>query len=89
MAELGDDPVDEGLRDELGATREVRGPLPDGDVDVGEASLAEDGALDVVGSSLGLLEDDSLGRHADGQKERTFSSPALAQPTAVMAVNPC
>jgi hypothetical protein len=72
MAELGDDPVDEGVEGrELGAnTREARRPLPDGDVDVGEAGLAEDGALDVVGSGLGLLEDDSLGRHADGQKER-------------------
>jgi hypothetical protein len=72
MGELGDGPVDEGVEGrELGAnTREVRRSLPDGDVDVGETGLAEDVVLDVVGSGLGILEDDSHGLHADGHKER-------------------
>ena len=46
-----------------------------------QAGLAEDGALDVVGSGLGLLEGDVLGATpVMGQKERTerVSSPALA-----------
>ena len=40
MGELGDGPVDEGVEGrELGAnTREARRPLPDGDVDIGEAA---------------------------------------------------
>ena len=73
MAELGDDPVDEGAEGwEIGAnTREARRPFPDGDIDVGEAGLAEDDALDVVSSGPGLLEDDSLGCYTGGQKERS------------------
>ena len=74
VAELSDDPVDEGTEGRelgAGARREARRALPDGDVDVGEAGVGEDGALEVVGSGLGLLEDDSLGRHTDGQKEWT------------------
>ena len=72
MCELGDGPVDEGVeRPELGADiREARRPLPDGDVDVGEAGFAEDNVLDVVSGGLGILKDDSLGLHADGHKER-------------------
>ena len=92
VAELGDDPVDEGVEGRnLGATRKVRGPLPDGDVDVGGAGLAEDGALDAVGRGLGLLEDDSLGATPMIVRRRGqngISSPALAQLMPVMAVNP-
>ena len=50
-----------------------RGLLADGDVNVGEAGLVDDGVLDVVGRSLGLLKDDSLGRHTDGQKEHALA----------------
>ena len=71
------------LRDECLVPPEFCSLLADGDVDVGEAGLVDDGVLDVVGRGVGLLEDDSPGRHTDGQKER-----ALAQPMAVMAVNP-
>ena len=61
MAEFSDGPVNEGGEGrELGVkTGEGRRPLPDGDVDAGEAGLAEGGALDVVGNGLGLLEDDT------------------------------
>jgi len=93
MGELCDGPVDEGVKGrELRANnREARSKLPDSDVDVAEADLAEDGALDVVGSGLGILEGDSLGLHADGYKDlaERILSPTLAQPKPMMAVNVC
>ena len=73
VAELCDDPVDEGPKDGIMELPEkVHGLLASCGVDVGEADLADDGALDIVSSGLSVLEDDSLGRHADdGQKEWT------------------
>ena len=70
MVELGDG-VDEGIEGpELRATtREGRRPLSDSDVDVGEAGLAEDRALDVVGGLLCGLEGERVGRHADDHEE--------------------
>ena len=71
MAELGDR-VNEGIEGrELGATAgEARRPLADRDIDVGEAGLAENDTLYVLGSGLGHLKGDSHGRHADGYQER-------------------
>ena len=71
VAELGDG-VNEGIEGwELGATAgEARRPLADGDINVGEAGLAEDDTLYVLSGGLGLLEGDSHGRHADGHQER-------------------
>lgn len=72
VAELGDRPVNKGVEGrELGAnTREACRPLPDGNANVWKAGLAKDGALDLVGSGLSILKDNSLGRHVNGHKER-------------------
>jgi len=72
MGELGDGPVDEGVEGlQLGAdTREARLPFPDGNLDLGEAGLIKDGALDVVGSSLGIVEGDRVRLHTDSHEER-------------------
>ena len=85
-AELGDDPVDEGVEGrDLGATRKVHGPLPDGDVYVGEAGFADD-THDVTGRGLGLAPHRcSEGANGTGSHLQRW---ALAQPMPVMAVNP-
>ena len=72
MGELGDNPVDEGVEGlQLGAdTREACLPFPDSDLDLGETSLIKDGALDVVGSGLSIVEGDRVGLHTDGHEER-------------------
>jgi hypothetical protein len=68
---LGDDPVEvrvEGLQ--LGAlTREARLPFPDSNLDLGKADLIEDGAFNMIGSGLGIVEGDRVELHADGHKD--------------------
>jgi hypothetical protein len=75
--ELGNGSVDKGVEGlQLGAdTREVRLPFPDGNLDLREFGLIEDGALDVVSGGLGIVEGDRVGLHADGQEERTEGFP--------------
>ena len=74
VAELGDDPVDEGLRDGiLGRSKSSWSTL-------GEAGFADDGTRDVVGRGLGLARANGTGSH--------LQHWALAQPMPVMAVNP-
>jgi len=83
--------VDKGVEGlQLGAyTREAHFPFPDSNLDLREFGLIEDGALDVVGSSLGIIEGDRVGLHADGQEERTewfhipLVSPAKAHDSSV------
>jgi hypothetical protein len=59
VAELGDLPVDEGIEGrELGAGAGVhpRLPLAEGNGDVRETGRVDDGALDMVGSGLDVVE---------------------------------
>ena len=70
MPELGDG-VEEGVEGwkVRTAAREGRRPLSDSDVDVGEAGLGEDRALDVIGGFLCGLEGERVGWHADDHEE--------------------
>ena len=88
MAELGGGVNEEIEGRELGATAgEARRPLADGDIDVGEAGLAEDDTLYVLGSGLGLREGDSHGPMVTRSGQKGVFSPTLAKPKPVIVVH--
>lgn len=70
MPELGDG-VEEGVEGwkVRTAAREGRCPLSDSDINVGEAGLGEDHALDIIGGFLCGLEGERVGWHADDHEE--------------------